>query len=393
MATREAPPAPPIDADFYGYLGELTDEESRIRLAVRRFMDEHVAPSVNAHWEAAEFPHHLVPRFAELELLDEGGIIGSTVAKGLISMELARVDPGWASFFGVHAGLAMPALVMYGSDEQKREWLPRLARWDAIAGFGLTEPDVGSGAAGGFTTVCRREGDEWVLNGQKKWIGNATFGDLVVVLARDLDGAGVRAFLVRTTMPGYGVEKIGGKISQRTVQSGLITLTDLRLPESDRLPGVNTFAEVGRLLRGGRAGVAWQAVGCASGAYEHALAYAQQRRQFGRPIGGFQMIQAKLVTMLGNLTAMLGMALRVSRMQGAGVARDEHTALAKQFCAARCRETVALAREIQGGNGVALEFGAARLFADAEAIYSYEGTNEMTTLIVGRAITGHSAFV
>jgi len=393
MSARDPHAAPPIEADFYGYLHELSDEESRTRLAVRRFMDDEVAPSVNEHWESAEFPRHLVPRFAALRLLDENGIVGSGVAAGLISMELARVDPGWASFFGVHAGLAMRAISLYGSPEQKQEWMPRLARWEAIAGFGLTEPDVGSGVAGGLTTRCRRDGDNWVLNGQKKWIGNATFGDLVVTWARDEADGAVRGFLVRTGAPGYAVAKMGGKISQRTVQSGLITLSDLRIAERDRLPGVASFVELGRILRGGRAGVAWQACGCAMGAYEHAVAYAQSRRQFGRPIGAFQLVQAKLVTILGNITAMLGMALRVSRMQDAGAARDEHTALAKQFCAAKCRESVALARDLMGGNGVLLEHGAARLFADAEAIYSYEGTNEVTTLIVGRAITGQSAFV
>ncbi|HEV2149447.1 MAG TPA: acyl-CoA dehydrogenase family protein [Longimicrobiaceae bacterium] len=390
---REAPPA---EADFYGYFSTLTEEENDVRLRVRRFMDEEVAPGVNRCWEAAEFPRELIGRFRELDLLAgwyRGDAEPSLVAKALVSMELARVDPGWASFFGVHAGLAMGAIARYGSPEQQAEWLPPLRRWERIAAFGLTEPDVGSGTAGGLTTRCRREGEQWVLDGRKKWIGNATFADVVVVWARDEADGATRGFLVRTESPGYVAEKIEGKVSQRTVQSGLITLDGCRVPEADRLPGVASFADVARILRAGRAGVAWQAVGCAMGAYEHALAYARQREQFGRPIGAFQLIQMKLVTMLGNVTAMLGMALRVSRMQEQDVQRDEHSALAKQFCAARCRETVALARDLMGGNGILLEYGAARLFSDAEAIYSYEGTNEMTALIVGRAVTGHSAFV
>ena len=397
MATDDARRTPPpIQPDFYDYFSTLTEEENAVRLAVRRAMEEVVAPVVDACWQAEEFPHALRERFREMELL-EGWYRDApgppAVARAMVSMELARVDPGSASFFGVHAGLAMGSIALLGSPEQKEEWLPPLRRWERIGAFGLTEPLVGSATARGLTTRCRREGDAWVLEGEKKWIGNATFADVVVIWARGEEPGEVRGFLVRTENPGYAVEKITGKVAQRTVQSGLITLSGCRVPEADRLPGGRTFADVARILRMGRAGVAWQAVGCAMGAYEHALAYAMGREQFGRPIAAFQLIQMKLVTMLGNLTAMLGMALRVTRMQEEGTQRDEHSALAKQFCAAKCRETVALARDLMGGNGILLEHGAARLFADAEAIYSYEGTNEMNALIVGRAITGHGAFV
>jgi glutaryl-CoA dehydrogenase len=389
-------PPPPIDPDFYGYFSTLTEEESATRLAVRGLMESVVAPVVNACWQKEEFPAQLIGEIPKLGLLDrwyhdEPG--PPPVARAVISMEMARVDPGSASFFGVHAGLCMGSIALCGSEEQKAEWLPALRRWEKIGAFGLTEPEVGSATAKGLTMRCRRDGDGWVLDGQKKWIGNAPFADVVVIWAGGEEPGAVHGFLVRTENPGYGVEKITGKIAQRTVQSGLITLDGCRVPESDRLPGARTFKDVARILRIGRAGVAWQAVGCAMGAYEHALAYALAREQFGRPIAGFQLIQQKLVLMLGNITAMLGLALRVTRMQEDGTQRDEHSALAKQFCAAKCRETVALARDLMGGNGILLEHGAARLFADAEAIYSYEGTNEMNTLIVGRAITGHSAFV
>ena len=396
MATDARRTPPPIDPDFYGYFSTLTEEESATRLAVRRLMESVVAPVVDECWQKEAFPTELIAGIRELDLLDrwyrdEPG--PPPVARAVISMELARVDPGSASFFGVHAGLCMGSIALCGSEEQKAEWLPALRRWEKIGAFGLTEPDVGSGTAGGLTMRCRRDGDGWVLDGRKKWIGNATFADVVTIWARGEEPGAVHGFLVRTENPGYGVEKITGKIAQRTVQSGLITLSGCRVPESDRLPDARTFKDVARILRIGRAGVAWQAVGCAMGAYEHALAYARAREQFGRPIAGFQLIQQKLVLMLGNITAMLGLALRVTRMQEDGTQRDEHSALAKQFCAAKCRETVALARDLMGGNGILLEHGAARLFADAEAIYSYEGTNEMNTLIVGRAITGHSAFV
>lgn len=394
--TPAAGRAPVPDADFYGWFDTLTPAERAARETARTLMETVVRPVVDDHWQREAFPTALLDAIRRTDLLDRwyvDGAMPGAVERGVISMELARVDPGSASFFGVHAGLCMASIAQCGSDAQRAEWLPPLRRWAKVGAFGLTEPDVGSGTAGGLTMRCRRDGDAWVLDGRKKWIGNATFADVVVIWARGEARGDVHGFLVRTDNPGYRVEKITGKLAQRTVQSGLITLDGCRVPEADRLPGATTFADVARILRAGRAGVAWQAVGCATGAYEAALAYARTREQFGRPIGGFQLVQQKLVTMLGDLTAMIGMALRVSRLQDEGVLRDEHSALAKQFCAARCRAVVALARDLMGGNGILLEHGAARLFADAEAIYSYEGTNEMTTLIVGRAITGQSAFV
>jgi glutaryl-CoA dehydrogenase len=293
----------------------------------------------------------------------------------------------------------MGSIAMHGSEAQQAEWLPRLRRWEVIGGFGLTEPEVGSGVARGLTTVCRREGDTWVLDGQKKWIGNATFGDVLVIWARDEATNKVKGFIVRTKRDdgthrdGFHVETMRGKIAQRTVQNGLITLRGLRVPESDRLQRAESFAATQQVLGMARCGTAWQGVGCATGAFEAALEYARTRTQFGRPIGSFQLVQNQLVRMAGHLTAMIGLALRAARLQDAEGMRDERSALAKQYCAARCREVVGLARELMGGNGILLEYGAARLFADAEAIYSYEGSNEINTLIVGRALTGIGAFV
>ena len=263
----------------------------------------------------------------------------------------------------------------------------------AIGAFGLTEPEGGSQVSQGMRTTCKRDGDHWVLRGQKKWIGNSTFSDMTVIWARDVDDQEVRGFIVRAGTPGYAVEKIEGKISLRMVENGLITLSDCRVPDRDRLQNTGGWRTTADVLRLTRAGVAWQGVGCAAGAYELALAYAQQRKQFGKAIGEFQMVQRDLVLMLANVTGMLATCLRLSDMADAGDMRDEHAALAKVFTAARCRETVALARETFGGNGILLEYGVAKQFADAEAIYSYEGTNEINSLVVGRAITGFSAFV
>ena len=308
-------------------------------------------------------------------------------------MEMARVDPSFSTFFGVHNGLAMGSIYLGGSEEQRQRWLPPMARLEKIGAFGLTEPLVGSGTGGGLTTTAKREGDTWVLNGQKKWIGNATWGDLTIIWARDLADNQVKGFIVENQTPGFKAEKINNKISLRVVQNALITLNNCRVPEENRLQADTSFRDTAKVLRMTRAGVAWMSTGCGMGAYEHALAYAQTREQFGKPIGKFQLVQDLLVKMIGNVTASQCMVLRLSQLQDEGKLKDHHASLAKAFCTVRMRETVALARELLGANGILLENQVARYFADAEAIYSYEGTREMNTLIVGKAITGFSAFV
>ena len=303
------------------------------------------------------------------------------------------MDCSIATFLAVHSGLAMGSIYLCGSEEQKRRWLPLMARLEKIGAFGLTEPEIGSGASRGLTATARREGETWVLNGQKKWIGNATFSDVTVIWARDVADNQVKGFLVERGTPGFRAEKIKDKIALRVVQNAHITLEDCRVPESNRLQLARTFKDVAAVLRMTRAGVAWEAVGCARGAYELALAYAQKRKQFGRPIGSFQLVQDLLVRMLGNITASACMVMRLSQMQMEGMMSEEHASLAKAFCTVRMRETVGYARELLAGNGILLDHQVGRFVADAEAIYSYEGTREMNTLIVGRAITGFSAFI
>jgi glutaryl-CoA dehydrogenase len=311
----------------------------------------------------------------------------------MIALELARADPSISTFMGVHSGLAMGSIYLCGSEEQKQRWLPAMARMEKIGAFGLTEPDVGSGVAGGLTTTAQRDGEAWVLNGQKKWIGNATFADYIIIWARDVGDGKVKGFVVKKGTPGLSTTKMKDKIALRVVQNAHITLDEVRVPESDRLQEAHSFKDTAKVLRITRAGVAWQAVGCARGAYELALAYAGQREQFGRPISGFQLVQDLLVRMLSNVTASACLCARLAQMQAGGAARDEHSALAKAFCTVRMRETVGYARELLGGNGILLENQVGRFVADAEAIYSYEGTREINTLVVGRAITGLSAFV
>jgi len=252
---------------------------------------------------------------------------------------------------------------------------------------------VGSGAAGGLTVTARKTEQGWLLNGQKKWIGNATFADVTIIWAKDVADGEVKGFLVRKGTPGFEVEKIKGKMALRIVQNGLITMTDCLVAESDRLQHANTFKDTAKVLQLTRAGVAWMAVGCARGAYENALDYTRKRKQFGKPIASFQLIQNHLVEMLSNLTAMQTLVYRLSELQDGGMLRDEHASLAKVFCTLRTRDIVSQAREVMGGNGILLAYDVARFLADAEAIYSYEGTKEINSLIVGRSITGFSAFV
>lgn len=389
---------PPIDGDFYDLSLKLTPQQRELQLKVRNFMEDEIRPIANEYWNKAEFPFEIIPKMAELNICGltiegYGTPNESFVMEGIIAMELARVDVSISTFFGVHSGLAMSSIYICGSEDQKQEWLPKMARMELIGAFGLTEPEVGSAVAGGMGTTCRQEGDEWILNGQKKWIGNATFSDVTVIWANDEATNQVKGFLVRKGNPGFKAEKIENKMALRTVQNALITMTDCRVPESDRLQKCDSFKDTAKVLKVTRAGVAWQAVGCARGAYESALKYTKKREQFGKPIASFQLVQNHLVEMLANLTAMQTLCYRLSELQDEDLLTDEHASLAKVFCSLRTRDVVRSAREVMGGNGILLEYDVARFVADAEAIYSYEGTKEINTLIVGRAITGYSAFV
>ncbi len=389
---------PPIDGDFYNLDLKLTEKQREIQLKVRNFMEDEIKPLVNEYWKKDQFPFEVIEKFRDLNIVGvpyEGYGCPNLpfLMEGIIAQEIARVDVSISTFFGVHSGLAMGSIYLCGSEEQKQEWLPQMQKMEKIGAFGLTEPNVGSGVAGGLETTCKFDGENWILNGQKKWIGNATFADVTIIWARDLDSNQVKGFLVRKENPGFKTEKIKDKMALRIVQNAIITLTDCKIPESDRLQKANSFKDTANVLRMTRAGVAWQAVGCARGAYESALKYTKKREQFGRPIASYQLIQDHLVEMLSNLTAMQTLCFRLSEMQDQEILTDEHASLAKVYCSMRMRDVVSRAREVLGGNGILLEYDVARFVADAEAIYSYEGTKEINSLIVGRAITGYSAFV
>ena len=376
--------------DLYRFQDLLNAEEAAVVERVRAFLAAEVVPIANDHWARAEFPFGLIKGFAGLGL---AGRKQSNLLSGWLAMEMGHADASMATFFGVHAGLAMGSIETCGSPEQQERWLPAMAGFDQIGAFALTEPTGGSDVAAGLRTTARRDGDHWVLNGAKRWIGNATFADLTVVWARDVADNQVKGFVVGKDTPGCTATKIENKIALRIVQNADITLTDCVVPEADRLQNADTFKDTAKILRQTRSGVAWQAVGVMLAAYEIALAYAKEREQFGRPIGSFQLVQDLLVRMLGNVTSSLGLVVRLTQLQDAGEFRDEHSALAKAYTTTRMREVVGWAREILAGNGIVLDYNIGRFVADAEALYSYEGTREINTMIVGRAVTGLSAFV
>jgi glutaryl-CoA dehydrogenase len=398
MGTTKTVSLPLPNADFYQIREELSEAEQKKLADVRAFAENRVNPLVNKYWMADSFPFEILPDLAKLEIAGTGyqgfGCPGgSTLFSGMIAMELARIDCSVATFYGVHGGLAMGSIYLCGSREQKEQWLPRMAKLELIGSFGLTEPLVGSGTSRGLQTTARRDGNKWILNGEKKWIGNATFGDLAIIWARDLADDQVKGFIVEKGTPGFTTEKIENKVALRIVQSGHIIMKDCVVPEINRLQEDNSFRDTARVLRMTRAFVAWEAVGCMMGAYENALAYAQKREQFGKPIGSFQLVQDLLVKMLGNITSSQAMCFRLSQLQDSGKLKDEHASLAKAFCTVKMRECVGWARELLGANGILLDYNIGRFFADSEAIYSYEGTREMNTLIVGKAITGFGAFI
>ena len=387
-----------LPSDLYGFAAGLTETEAESVLALRSYLEAEVAPIADEFWERAEFPHQVVKPLADLGVMgteweSTRRFASSALYQGWMALELSRVDASVGTFVGVTSGLAITSIAVCGSEEQKAEWMPRLATAEVVGAFGLTEPLSGSDAAKGLRTTATRRGDVWVLNGAKRWIGNATFADVVVIWARDTDDGQVKGFLVTRGTPGFTATKIAGKTALRAVENADITLVDVEVPESRRMPDARSFKDTATVLRLTRAGVAWQAVGVAVGAYEAALAYAATREQFGKPIAAHQLVQDLLVRCVGDITASIALCARLAELQDAGTQTDAQSSMAKAWVTSRMREVVARCREVCGGNGIVLETGVARFVADAEAVYSYEGTREMNTLIVGRAITGHAAFV
>jgi len=382
-------------SDIYLTHDLLGDEERAVRDRVRRFCDEHVLPIINGYWERAEFPFELIPKLAPLGVC--GGTIQgygcpglSPLAAGLVSMELARGDGSVSTFHGVHSGLAMMAIGLLGSEEQKGRWLPGMARLETIGAFALTEPAHGSDAVT-LETRVRRLGDGYVIDGAKRWIGNATFADVMVVWARDAAGD-VGAYVVEKGTAGVETRLITGKIAKRASWQADVTLSDVRVPAENRLANASSFDDAARVLGAARPGIAWGALGHAVAAYEAAVAYALDREQFGSPLGGYQITQYRLAKMLADITGMRLICMRLAQLVADGELTPAMASLAKMHNAARARAVVAEARDLLGGNGLLLENDVARHLGDVEVVSTVEGTDVVHALIVGREITGMSAF-
>ncbi|MCW2133629.1 acyl-CoA dehydrogenase family protein [Arthrobacter sp. VKM Ac-2550] len=385
---------PYADGDFYAF-EEVLSASERARLhEVRDWLAKEVRPIAVDYWNRGEFPMEIIPKLAELDVVSPVRRQGhSNLLAGLLHAEFTRADTSIATFMGVHDGLFTGSIEALASQEQQDAWLPDIYSLKKIGAFGLTEPLGGSDVAGGTRTTAIRDGGSWILNGAKRWIGNATFSDWVVIYARDAADNQVKGFLVDTTLEGYQATKIENKISLRTVQNADIILDNVVVPDEFHLKGANSFKDTNKVLKVTRLAVAWQAVGQQMAAFDVARRYAVERHQFGKPLASFQLVQDQLVQILGNTVASMGMMVRLAQLEDLGAAKDEQSALAKAFTTARMRESVALGRGILGGNGIVTDYEMAKIFADAEAIYSYEGTQEINSLVTGRAITGIAAFV
>jgi glutaryl-CoA dehydrogenase len=385
-----------LGTDYFLLKAELSTDEQQYLERTRRFVQDEVMPVINGYWERAEVPLDLVRRMGELGLVGDG-LVGygcppmSKTAAGLIAMELNRGDGSIGTACGVLGGLAMRSIHMHGSEEQKQQWLPAMARCEKLGAFALTEPRHGSDSVS-LETEARRDGDEYVINGAKRWIGNGTLADVVVLWARDAEDMQVKGFLIEKGTPGYDARAIQGKGSLRALWQADIDLTDMRVPVGNRLPGANNFADTAKVLKATRASCAWSALGHAVAGYDAALNYAEQRTQFGKPLARFQIVQEKLVRMLCEITAMQLYCQRLGQLDETHEMSDTIAALGKLNNTVRAREVLAEARNLMGGNGILLENHVIRHMVDIEAIYTYEGTETIQTLLVGRDITGLSAF-
>jgi glutaryl-CoA dehydrogenase len=386
--------------DFVGVGALLSEREKEVRATVRAFVDREVIPRAAEHWDRAEFPFEVLRGLGELGLVggtysEAYGCAGwNNVAYGLALSEVARGSGSLATFLHVQSGLAMAAIHELGSEEQKRRWLPRMARCESIGCFGLTEPGAGSDP-GSMETVAHATAGGYVLSGEKKWIGNASFADVAVIWGRISGGAEdgeLSCFLVEGDNPGYRAEVLPRKASQRSAWQAHVTLEDCRVGADARLPGARGLKSTLSILTHSRYGVGWDGLGQASDCYEVALAYAGEREQFGHPIASFQLIQQKLVEMVNEISLSQLLSVHVGRTKDAGNLDPATVSLFKMNNVAKARRIAALAREVLGGNGILLDYRVMEHMADIEGVYTYEGTNDVNTLVVGQAITGHRAF-
>ncbi|MBO1268083.1 acyl-CoA dehydrogenase family protein [Arthrobacter cavernae] len=388
---QDLPPYP--EADLMHVVDLLSYEERNRYFEVREFLQTRIRAASIDYWNREEFPFGLVADLAKFGLgrLQTDGT--SKLFKGLMYTEVARADVSLSALVGIHNELIVGMIDELGSEEQKERWLPGLESFTQLGAFALTEPDHGSDVAGGLATTARLEGGEWVINGAKRWIGAGTIADFALVWARDEADGQIKGFIVETSRPGYTATKISNKIGLRIMQNANIVLDNVRIPASNMLPGATHFAKANELLRDSRAWVGWQAAGIQLAAFDVARAYALDRRQFGRELARFQLIQQQLSEILGNASASLSLMVELARIQEAGKLEMVQSAMAKATTTRIARASVAMGRSLLGGNGISSDFEMGKLFGDAEVLYSYEGSYEINSLIVARAVTGVSAFV
>ncbi|OVA02713.1 Acyl-CoA oxidase/dehydrogenase [Macleaya cordata] len=399
LAFPQATPAsvfPPSVSDYYQFDDLLTPEEQALRRKIREVMEKEIAPVVTEYWEKAEFPFHIIPNLATLKVAGSTikgygcpglSITGSAIA----TAEIARVDASCSTFILVHSSLAMLTIGLCGSDEQKQKYLPSMAELRMIGCWALTEPDNGSDASSLRTTATKVAGG-WLLNGQKRWIGNSTFADVLVIFARNTTTNQINGYIVKKGTPGLSATKIENKIGLRIVQNGDILLKNVFVPDEERLPGVSSFKDTNKVLAASRVMVAWQPIGISMGVYDMCHRYLKERQQFGAPLAAFQLNQEKLVRMLGNVQAMFLVGWRLCKLYESGKMTIGHAGMGKAWISAKARETVALGRELLGGNGILADFLVAKAFCDLEPIFTYEGTYDINCLVTGREITGIASF-
>ncbi|MFC9336202.1 acyl-CoA dehydrogenase family protein [Arthrobacter sp. NPDC057009] len=396
MATTEdaaTVPLPFADADLM-YVVDLLPPAERTRyLEIRDFLQSRVRAQSIEYWNREEFPFGLL---AEMGKHGLGGLQTdgtSTLFKGLMYVEVARADVSLSALVGIHNELIVGMIDALGSEEQKQRWLPGLRAFTQLGAFALTEPEHGSDIAGGLATTARLENGEWVIDGAKRWIGAGTIADFALVWARDAADQQIKGFIVETDRPGYTATKISNKIGLRIMQNADIQLDGVRIPEANLLPGATDFTKANELLRDSRAWVGWQAAGIQLAAFDVARSYSLQRRQFGKELARFQLIQQQLAEILGNASASLALMAQLARIQEEGRLEMAQAAMAKATTTRLARASVALGRSLLGGNGISSDFEMGKLFGDAEILYTYEGSYEINSLIVARAVTGKSAFV
>ena len=385
-----------LGTDYFGLREPFTPEQQEYLGRTRKFVDSEVLPAINEYWERAQFPWPLIEKMAALGIVGDG-IEGYScppmdpLSAGLIHMELNRGDGSLGTFLAVQAGLAMRSIAMHGSEQQKRQWLPAMARLEKIGAFALTEPDHGSDSIA-LETTAKQDGDSYVINGAKRWIGNASIADVIVVWARDAADNQVKGFLLEGGTPGYNATVITGKASMRAVWQADIALDDVRVPTANRLPGAESFKDCAKVLTTTRSACAWMALGHAVAGFDAAVTYALRRKQFGKTLSSFQIVQERLVRMLADVTAMQLYCVQIAKLDEAGKLSPTLAGLAKMHNTSKARGVLAEARDLLGGNGILLDFHVVRHLVDLESIHTFEGTETIQTLIVGRDITGTAAF-